>query len=352
MKAHIQIVGWNHYHYIGTCILACQKQTVVVPIVYVDNDSKDESLSYVKKNYPDVKIVENKENRGYAGGHNDGMKVISDSDVVICLNPDVVLERDFVEKILNKFETSTREIASADGSPRRPSFAQGYGVAQQGYGGQAQRLLLGALVPLLFREKKRDTEGKMRIVLDSYGTKLKKNLDVENIMEGEFWEGDGADQGPTLIAGTVPDLLPMPWGFTGAAVAFSRNAINDLKDEKGNFFDEDLHSYREDVDASWRLNKRGWQIVGAPEVRAWHARVARKGEKKSTNIVRLSWRNYFLVVIKDVPTEMMKKNWLPFSMQILARIGQFIVTPQLWGGLPTFLGLIPLFLKKRHQALL
>jgi len=304
MKAHIQIVGWNHYHYVGTCILACQKQTVPVPIVYVDNDSKDESVAYVKKNYPDVKIVENKENRGYAGGHNDGMKAIGDSEVVICLNPDVVLEKDFVEKILQKFETKEK---------------------------------VGAVAPLLFREKSRDKEGRMRIVVDSFGTKLRKNLNVENIMEGEYWEETHG--------------LSIPWGFTGAAVAFSREAINDLKDEKENFFDEDLHSYREDVDTSWRLYHRGWKIVGAPEVRAWHARSARKGEKKSANIVRLSWRNYFLVVIKDVPVSLMKKNWFPFSLQILARIGQFVVTPQLWGGLPSFLRLIPLFLKKRHQAL-
>ncbi|MDO8512181.1 MAG: glycosyltransferase family 2 protein [bacterium] len=322
MKAHIQIVGWNHYHYIGTCILSCQKQTVSVPIIYIDNDSKDESVAYIRKNYPDVVIVENKENRGYAGGHNDGFKVISDSEVVICLNPDVVLEKDFVEKILQKFESEGK---------------------------------VGAVVPLLFRGKSRDKEGKMRIVVDSYGTRLRKNLNVENILEGEFWEETTANQGPTLSAGTDPgatNSLPQPWGFTGAAVAFSRNAINDLKDEKGNFFDEDLHSYREDVDISWRLNRKGWKIVGASDVRAWHARVARKGEMKSANIVRLSWRNYFLVVIKNVSTEMIKKNWFPFGVQILARIGQFVVTPQLWGGLVTFLGLIPLFLKKRKRALI
>jgi GT2 family glycosyltransferase len=343
MKAHIQIVGWNHYQYIGTCILSCQKQTVKTPIVYVDNASKDDSVAYVRKNYPDVIVVENRDNRGYAGGHNDGIKTIPDSDVVICLNPDVVLESDFVEKIIQKFEQD--EIASS-------ALAA------------SQRLRLGAVVPLLFREKTRGKNGIMRIIVDSYGTELKKNLNVANIMEGEFWEenytssslrGARAPKQSLDNDGEIASLrsqrLSMPWGFTGAAVALSRSAINNLKDEKGNFFDEDLHSYREDVDASWRMRNQNWRIIGTTEARAWHARVARKGQKKSAHIARLSWRNFFLVAIKDVPDEMLKKHWLAFGIQVAERILQFFVTPALWGGFTTFVTLLPVFFKKRHQAL-
>lgn len=315
MKAHIQIVGWNHFELIGTCILSCKKQTTPVPIVFVDNNSSDSSVEYVKKNYPDVIVVENKNNRGYAGGHNDGMKKVADSDVVICLNPDVVLENDFVEKILECFKGDEK---------------------------------IGAVVPLLFRNKKRDKDGVVRTIVDSYGTFLKKGLNVENLNEGKFW--------PDNVQVSKKDKKYFfnevePWGFTGAAVALSRIAINSLRDENGNFFDEDLHSYREDVDASWRLLNSGWKIVGTRDARAWHSRVARKGERKSAWVARLSWRNYFLVIIKNVSRKIILNNLPLFSIQVCARILQFVFEPNLWGGLPKFLSLIPVFIKKRRIAL-
>lgn len=85
------------------------KQTVKVPVLYIDNASVDGSVDYVREKYPSVTIVENKDNRGYAGGHNDGLKKINDSEIAILLNPDVVLEDNFAEEILKAFEQKNSE---------------------------------------------------------------------------------------------------------------------------------------------------------------------------------------------------------------------------------------------------
>jgi len=307
MKAHIQIVGWNHHQYIGTCILSCLKQTVQVPVLYIDNASVDESVAYVREKYSNVAIIENKDNRGYTGGHNDGLKKISDSEIAILLNPDVVLEENFVEEILKSFEKNNSQK-------------------------------IGAVVPLLLRTKTRSDSGEMKTIVDAYGMKILPSMRAVNRFEGESID----------LAEKNKNESDNPWGFTGAAVALSREAINDLS-VSGEFFDEKLHSYREDVDVSWRLNNRGWKIVGSPNARAWHARVAKKGEKKNGHILRLSWRNYFFVVMKNASQEDIRKNILPFSTEIIMRVAQFIITPALWMGVGEFVALLPVFLQKRRE---
>jgi len=307
MKAHIQIVGWNHHQYIGTCLLSCLKQTTLVPVVYIDNDSNDGSVDYVREKYPSVTIVENKSNRGYAGGHNDGLKKINDSEVVILLNPDVILEENFVEEILKVFEGKKSEK-------------------------------IGAVVPLLLRTKTKDNSGKARTIVDSYGTKILPSMRAVNCFEGESIE---------LVEINKKEIGNL-WGFTGAAVALSRKAIVDLS-INGEFFDEKLHSYREDVDASWRLRNRNWKIVGNSNARAWHVRAAKKGERKNGHVLRLSWRNYFFVIMKNASRKDIRKNILPFFMEVLMRIAQFIITPALWLGFGEFVRLFPVFLKKRRE---
>jgi len=307
MKAHIQIVGWNHHQYIGTCILSCMKQTVKVPVLYIDNASTDGSVDYVREKYPSVAIIENKDNRGYAGGHNDGLKKINDSEIAILLNPDVILEDNFVEEILKVFEQKNSEK-------------------------------IGAVVPLLLRTKKKDNSGEMKTIIDAYGTKILPSMRAVNRFENK----------PIEFAETDKNGNNDLWGFTGAAVALAREATTDLS-VNGEFFDEKLHSYREDVDASWRLQNRGWKIIGNSNARAWHARMAKKGEKKSAHVLRLSWRNYFFVIIKNASPKDVRKNILPLSMEIIMRIVQFIVTPALWMGIGEFISLFPVFLKKRRE---
>lgn len=307
MKAHIQIVGWNHHQYIGTCILSCLKQTVKIPVLYIDNASTDGSVDYVREKYPSVMIIENKNNRGYAGGHNDGLRKIGDSEVAILLNPDVVLEENFVEEIIKSFEKNDDEK-------------------------------IGVVVPLLLRTKTRDNSGKIITIIDAYGTKILRSLRATNRFENE----------PLELAKINKDNVESLWGFTGAALALSRKAITDLSANDG-FFDEQLHSYREDVDASWRLKNRGWKIVGNSDARAWHARVAKKGEKKSGHILRLSWRNYFFVIIKNASRRDIRKNILPLFVETIMRMVQFIVMPSLWLGIGEFITLLPVFLKKRRE---
>lgn len=298
MNAHIQIVGWNHRAQLAACVRSCLQQTVRVPVLYIDNASEDHSARFVREEFPDVRVLALKENRGYSGGHNAGLSEISNTDVVVVLNPDVVLQPDFIEKGLPCF-TSER---------------------------------VGAVAPLLLRPDG-DT-------IDAFGDVLRKSLRAVNQYSGQSLSK----------LKTQNSKLESPWGFSGAAAFLRREALEDIAID-GEIFDEDLFAYREDVDLSWRLHHRGWEIIGASAARAKHVRAVRAGEEKLPEVARLSWRNYFLVLVKDVSFSLLFLH-LPWVLaETILRKIQWLFRPTLWPAATDFLRLFPSMLRKRRHAL-
>lgn len=310
MTAHIQIVGYNHRAVLSDCLRSCAQQTRRVPVVYVDNASPDGSVEFVRENFPDVTVVANATNRGYSGGHNDGLRAIPDTDVVVVLNPDVTLEPTFVE----------------------------VGLAA------LVRERIGAVVPLLLRPG--------GDVIDAYGDVLLPSLRAVNQYQGQPLSRLTAPGSPRreprpLVRGSP---LNPPWGFTGAAAFLRRRALTDVA-VAGEVFDEDLFAYREDVDLSWRLRLRGWEIVGAPGAQATHDRVVRSGQPKSTRIRKLSWRNYYLVLVKDVPLRVLLRRAPWVLLEDFARDVQLLTHPRLWPAFVELLRLLPRFLARRGKVL-
>lgn len=277
-----------------------------VPVLYVDNASSDESSAFVREAFPEVRVVSNGKNRGYSGGHNDGLKAVTDTDVAVVLNPDLILAPDFLEKGLEAF--------------------------------QAERV--GAVAPLLLRATKNKEQQTGNDVVDAYGTVLLPSLRVVNQFEGR--------RVPSSQFAVMS--WPQPWGFTGAAAFLRRTALRDVA-LHGEVFDEDLFAYREDVDLSWRLHRRGWEIIGEPKARAVHVRAARSGNMKSDRIAQLSWRNYFLVLVKNVPMMSLLAHAPWILLEDIARDLQMIVTPRLWPALPELVRLLPKFVRKRSKVL-
>ena len=102
-KVSIVIVNWNGKKFLKNCLDSLRKITYnPVEIIVVDNNSTDESGTFVKKYYPKVKLIENKKNYGFAGGANIGFKHVSGS-YVLFLNNDTVVTADFLEPLLADF---------------------------------------------------------------------------------------------------------------------------------------------------------------------------------------------------------------------------------------------------------
>lgn len=302
MTVHIQVLGWNRRAQIGACLRSCLAQSIHTTVLYVDNGSSDGSVEFVRETFPEVRVHANTQNRGFSGGHNDGMRAVPDTEVVVVLDPDVVLEPDFLAKGLAAFA--------------RPS--------------------VGAVAPLLLRGDGSPGMSTAAVV-DAYGTRLLSSLRAVNQYEG-------------IPLSVVPQPMPPPWGFTGAAVFLRRTALLDVAIQ-GEIFDEHFFTYREDVDLSWRLRLRGWAVVGAPEARAHHVRTTRAGKRKSARVAQLSWRNYYLTLVKDVPLGTLLRHGPAVLLEALARDLHLVFTPSLWVALPEMLRLLPRMLFKREKVI-
>ncbi len=100
----IIIVNFNGLKFLDDCLSSIFLNSFKdFEIIFVDNCSSDESVSFVKQHYPKVKVIENTTNSGYAGGNNVGYKVAR-GEYILILNNDTTIEKHFLQDILRSFE--------------------------------------------------------------------------------------------------------------------------------------------------------------------------------------------------------------------------------------------------------
>ena len=75
----------------------------IVEIIVVDDASSDKSVSLLKKDFPEVKIIKHKINRGFSSSVNTGVRM-SKGDLIALLNTDVIPDKDFLVHALPRFE--------------------------------------------------------------------------------------------------------------------------------------------------------------------------------------------------------------------------------------------------------
>jgi len=96
----IVIINWNGIRFIDKCIKSILSSTYKnIEIIVVDNGSTDGSPEYVSKKYPNVKLIKNARNLGYARACNIGIKYAK-GDIVAILNNDVWVEASWLEPLI------------------------------------------------------------------------------------------------------------------------------------------------------------------------------------------------------------------------------------------------------------
>lgn len=102
------IVNWNGLRWLPECFGTLTKQDYGnYEIIFVDNASKDDSVLWVKKNYPKTKIIINKENLGFADANNVGYRVAK-GDYILFLNNDTRVTKTFLTELVNVLESDNR----------------------------------------------------------------------------------------------------------------------------------------------------------------------------------------------------------------------------------------------------
>lgn len=101
MKLSVIIVNYNVRYFLELCLKSVQAaiETIDAEIIVVDNLSSDDSCAMMRKLFPEVQLIANTENAGFAKANNQGVAVAKGAYVCI-LNPDTVVAEDTFTKVL------------------------------------------------------------------------------------------------------------------------------------------------------------------------------------------------------------------------------------------------------------
>ena len=102
MKLSIVIVNYNVEHFLEQCLHSVYTalEGIDGEVWVVDNNSVDGSLAMLERKFPQVKVIANKENVGFARANNQAIR-LSQAEYVLLLNPDTIVEPDTFSKCLN-----------------------------------------------------------------------------------------------------------------------------------------------------------------------------------------------------------------------------------------------------------
>ena len=239
------IVGHNSRHFLKGCLDSVYNQVYSdIEIIFVDNNSSDDTADFIRENYPEVKLIKNGLNLGFSKANNQAIN-LSKGRYVLTLNPDVVLEKDFLSNLVGAFETCALEDN------------------------------IGMLGGRLLRKDKK--------TLDSAGLALTKFR--------RFY-----DRGSGMPNNGNFEKLVKIFGPCAAAALYRRDMLEDIKNNE-EYFDNDFFAFAEDVDLSWRANKKGWRAFYVPSAVCYHERHSLKLDKSLVQYY--SFRNRYLMMFKN-----------------------------------------------------
>ena len=255
MKTTIVILNWNGKKLLEQFLPSVVNFSSDEAEVYVaDNASTDDSIHFIKQNYPSVKIVQNSTNGGYAKGYNDALQHIN-ADVYCLLNSDIEVTQNWLTPILKTFK---EEENTAIIQPKLLDFKDKTKFEYAGAGGG---------------------------FIDLYGYpycrgRVFNHLETDN---GQF-----------------NDTTTIFWA-SGACLFIRSEVYHHL-----NGFDEDYFAHQEEIDLCWRAQNEGYtsKYVGSSTV--FHVGGATLQETNPHKTF-LNFRNSLLNVVKNVP-----KQWFLF----------------------------------------
>ncbi len=280
-KAAIVIIHYNGEADTRECInsiLINHKKGGKFYTIVVDNSAANKAsfVSDLKKDYPDLVIIENKINTGFAGGNNIGIRKALDlgCKYILLLNNDTIVSLEMLDKLL-AFAQSDDQIGLV--SPKI-YFAKGYEYHKDRY----------------------KNEEKGRVIWYAGGILDRQNIyashrGVDEVDHGQYDQTAETD-------------------FSVGCCMF----INKKTIEQVGLFDERYFLYYEDIDYSERVKRKGMKIIYYPGTFLWHKNASSSGKPGSKLHIYFQNRNrlYFGFKYASLYT---KKSLFLDSLRILKK---------------------------------
>lgn len=245
----VVILNWNGKAYLKQFlpgILLSEYDNL--QIVVGDNASTDDSVSFLQENFPTVKIIQNDQNYGFAGGYNKVLERV-EADYFILLNSDVEVTPNWIKPVVDLME-SDAQIAAA-----QPKIKWQLNKQQFEYAGAAGGYL------------------------DIYAFPFCRGR-LFNVYE--------------LDNGQYNDKTELFWA-SGAAFFIKSKCWR----EAGGL-DADLFAHMEEIDLCWRLKNLNYKIMYCPDAEVYHVG---GGTLQTENPFKtyLNFRNNLIIMQKNLP---------------------------------------------------
>ena len=254
-RVSVVILNWNGKSLLEQFLPYLLKYTNsdFADIIVADNDSSDDSLSFIKTNYPSIKIIELDQNFGFAEGYNIALSKI-DSEYFVLLNSDVEVSPNWLKPLIETLDNDSNIAAVQPKirSQRNKSFFE-YAGAAGGF-------------------------------IDKYGYPfcrgrifdyLEKDTDQYNNIIDIFWA-------------------------SGACLVIRSNLYFEVGGLDKSFF-----AHMEEIDLCCRLNARGYRLQCIPSSIVFHVGGATLAEN-SPRKTFLNFRNNLLMLYKNLPEQQFK----------------------------------------------
>ncbi|MDP2631108.1 MAG: glycosyltransferase family 2 protein [Candidatus Uhrbacteria bacterium] len=308
----ISLVTYNGEKYLQPCLESVLRQTYRDgALVILDNASSDNTRDSIAKFAPAARIIASEKNIGFARGHNEVIRQ-TQSEYVLVLNQDLVLEPDYLERCVNFLEQNPR-VGSVTGLLLRvPSLTADaprdiidtYGIVLS----KTMRAKdAGAGLPLALLSRRQKIMGVSgtaalyrRSALEDVAIDLPSIILATNAVECSSRRSRGSEKGV--------------YGNTSLRTGAKNEEMCQPRSSYQEYFDEDFFMYKEDVDLALRLQMRGWGAAAVPDARGYHVRTTDPAllKRPSALVNQWSYRNGIYILIKDVAVS----HWLKYGVFI------------------------------------
>ena len=248
MKIAIVILNWNGEVLLERFLPSVVRYSANAEIYVADNASTDGSIDFLKNNFPEIEIIQNSTNGGFAKGYNEALQHV-DADVFCLLNSDVEVTEGWLEPIIHGFNTIN------DVSIIQPKILD------------------------LLKKDHFEYAGAGGGFIDKLGYPF---------CRGRIFQALEKDEGQ------YNDTREIFWA-TGACMFVKSEVFKDLGG-----FDADYFAHQEEVDFCWRAKNQGLKVfyIGSSEVYHLGGSTLSNMNPKKTY---LNFRNSLFSITKNLP---------------------------------------------------
>jgi len=238
-------------------------------VIVADNQSTDDSVAFLKQNFPSIRLIVNSENGGFAKGYNDALKSVQ-AEYYVLLNSDIEVTENWIHPCIELLESDDSIVAV------QPKVLAHHDPQRFEHAGAAGGFL---------------------------------DKDFYPFCQGRIFEQTEMDKNQ------YEQVREIFWA-TGACLFIRSSAYHEVGG-----LDEDFFAHMEEIDFCWQLKNLGYRIVCNPESTVYHVGGGTLPNDSPFKLY-LNFRNNLFLLYKNIPSGSLISTL--FARMILDGISAFV----------------------------